>query len=186
MRIVGHVTNLSQMPSLQYPYDSENFELRAKDFENQFTSMTRIEPDMNGFHGRTAAAAVPYGQGIEAENSAALRSTDPSYADYNRKTHPAAIQLTKLIGPRFTVKTLASMSEDVFASGEPKIGRDDRRAEWSLVRYIMRHFEKVSQMWRAHEFAVQKGTEQAEDEFVIDDSIDNRDDLYGFFTEMCL
>jgi hypothetical protein len=89
-----------------------------------------------------------FGQGIEAQNSAALRDADPSFKGYNRRTHAGAIALENLIGDEFSVKTLRSIAAKLPDLGAPKIGRDDRRSEWSLVKYLTTHFDLVAQMWR--------------------------------------
>jgi hypothetical protein len=127
---------------------------------------------------------VRYGEGIEAENSAALRNSDPTYSPYNRRTHQHAIALTRLIGDRFSVKTLQSMARDLETWGKPKIGRDEFRAEWSLVRYLMRHFALLTQKWCDRQFTLQKAENPPDDDTFLpqpDETLNN--DLEEFLLD---
>jgi hypothetical protein len=109
------------------------------------------EPD----HPSNCKQRTRYGQGIEAEVAAELRKQDPAYSNYTRKTHPDSIKLINLIGGAFSVLNLRSMSRDLANWGVDKIGRDDFRNEWSLVRYLVNHFDIVARYWNASAFSIQ-------------------------------
>jgi hypothetical protein len=71
-----------------------------------------------------ATPCIRFGEGMEAENAAALGRSDPSVSAYNRRTRQPTIALQNFIGNIFSVKTLQSIVRDIGNWVNPKIGRD--------------------------------------------------------------